>query len=392
MNGIHFPDEIIESSFWAKTTRLARKGLSKSGVKTSIQRSDGTVRIGFVPLVDVAPIALAEETGLFAKRGIRVELMREPGWATIRDKVAYGELEAVHAPVGLAFALNWGLGVLRQPCLTGWLLNSNGDAITVSRSLHDAGAADAASLAATLKTMRRSRPLTFGVPHLFSTQHFLLLQWFRPVGIIAGRDVHIVVLPPPLMAACLAAGDIDGYCVGEPYNSCAVREGTGCIAATSEQIVPLHPEKALIVSQDFHDRDPGVHLEMIRAVAEASSRCETREGRELAAGILAKPRYLGMDENLIRSSLFGNERGAPGCVASKSFHVFSHPEVNRPDRDKANWLVAQMRLAGLLDRVDLRSSPQPHHIFREDLHEAALSPLKEAPRRRSKSIPNPKTP
>ena len=360
-------------------------------MKSNIQRGDRTLRIGFVPLVDVAPIALAEETGLFAKRGLRVELMREPGWATIRDKVAYGELEAVHAPVGLAFALNWGLGVLRQPCLTGWLLNSNGDAITISRPLHEAGATDAASLASTLKALRRSRPLTFGVPHLFSTHHFLLLHWFRPVGIVAGRDIHIVVLPPPLMATCLAAGDIDGYCVGEPYNSFAVREGTGHIVATSEEIVPLHPEKALIVSQEFHDRDPGAHLELIRAIAEASSRCETREGRELAAGILAQPRYLGMDENLIRSSLFGDEKGTPGSVTSRSFHVFSHPEVNRPDRDKANWLVAQMRLAGLLERVDLRSGPLPHHIFREDLHEAALAPLTKAPARKSKSNPNPKT-
>lgn len=358
-------------------------------MKRKLQRTDRTLKIGFVPLVDVAPIALAEETGLFAKRGLRVELTREPGWATIRDKVAYGELEAVHAPVGLAFALNWGLGVLRQPCLTGWLLNSNGDAITVSRSLHEAGATDAASLAATIRETRRTRPLTFGVPHRFSTHHFLLLHWFRPVGIVPGRDVHIVVLPPPLMAACLAAGDIDGYCVGEPYNSLAVREGTGRIVAESSKIVPLHPEKALIVSEAFHDRDTEAHLELIRAIAEASVRCETREGRELVAGILSQPRYLGMDEALIRSSLFGPERDrtGTGSIASDSFHVFSHPEVNRPDGEKANWLVAQMRLAGLLDRADLRSGPLPRHIFREDLHEAALAPLKKGPARRAKANP-----
>lgn len=364
-------------------------------MKRNVQRPDRTLRIGFVPLVDVAPIALAEETGLFAKRGLRVELTREPGWATIRDKVAYGELEAVHAPVGLAFALNWGLGVLRQPCLTGWLLNSNGDAITVSRSLFEAGATDAASLASTIKEIRQSRPLTFGVPHLFSTHHFLLLHWFRPVGIVPGRDVHIVVLPPPLMAACLSAGDIDGYCVGEPYNTVAVRADTGRIVAESAHIVPLHPEKALVVSQPFHDRDPDAHLELIRAIAEASARCETREGRELVAAILAQPRYLGMDEALIRSSLIEREKGAktkPGGVASDSFHVFSHPEVNRPDRDKANWLVAQMRLAGLLDRTDLRSGPLPHHIFREDLHEAALAPLKKNLAHKSKATPIPNTP
>ncbi|MEM7603677.1 MAG: ABC transporter substrate-binding protein, partial [Verrucomicrobiota bacterium] len=88
------------------------------------KRSSETVRLGFVPLVDCASIAFAYENGIFAKRGLDVELMREPGWASIRDKMAYGELEAVHAPVGLAFALNWGLGVLKHPCSTGYLLNS----------------------------------------------------------------------------------------------------------------------------------------------------------------------------------------------------------------------------------------------------------------------------
>ncbi|HRQ87246.1 MAG TPA: CmpA/NrtA family ABC transporter substrate-binding protein, partial [Bacteroidia bacterium] len=361
-------------------------------VKRNLPRADRALRIGFVPLVDAAPIALAEETGLFAKRGLRVELTREPGWATIRDKVAYGELEAVHAPVGLAFALNWGLGVLRQPCLTGWLLNSNGDAITVSRALHEEGATDAPSLAATVKAMRRTRPFTFGVPHRFSTHHFLLLHWFRPVGIVPGRDIHIVVLPPPLMAACLAAGDIDGYCVGEPYNTLAVREGAGRIVAESADILPLHPEKALVVSQHFHDRDPEAHLELIRALAEAAAQCETRAGRELAAEILAQPRYLGMDAALIRSSLLAGGNGEGGGIASASFHVFSHPEVNRPDREKANWLVAQMRLAGLLGQADLRSGPLPHHIFREDLHKAALAPLKKRPARRTKDALNPKIP
>lgn len=343
-----------------------------------------------MPLVDVAPIAYAEETGLFAKRGLKVELRREPGWATIRDKVAYGELEAVHAPLGLAFALNWGLGVLRQPCLTAWLLNSNGDAITVSRSLHEAGALDAASLAAAVKSFPRARPLTFGVPHLFSTHHFLLLHWFRPVGIVAGRDVRIVVLPPPLMAPCLAAGDIDGYCVGEPYNTLAVREGSGRVVAESSEILPLHPEKALIVSELFHDRDPDIHLEMVRAIAEAAAKCETREGRETVATILSQARYLGMDVDLISSSLFAGGAGN-GKVAGSAFHVFSHPEVNRPDREKANWLVAQMRLAGLLDRADVRSGPLPHQILREDLHEAALAGLKPSARRGKSSL-NPSKP
>lgn len=353
---------------------MAQKGLYESGVKRSASKNDDTIRIGFVPLVDVAPIALAYETGIFERNDLDVELVREPGWATIRDKVAYGELEAVHAPVGLGFALNWGLGVLRQPCLTGYLLNSNGDAITVSRALHEAGARDAASLAATMKGGRRDHPLTFGVPHQFSTHHFLLLHWLRPEGIVAGRDFHIVVLPPSLMPACLAAGDIDGYCVGEPFNSLAVNQGSGVILAESADILPMHPEKAFIVSQDFHDRHPHRHIRIISGIAEAAAQCETPAGRELVIEILSRPHYLGMDPALIRSSLFAGDPEVAGGLSSESFHLFSNPEVNRPDAGKANWLVGQMRYAGLLDKVDVRSGPPLNHIFREDLYEEAMEP------------------
>jgi ABC-type nitrate/sulfonate/bicarbonate transport system substrate-binding protein len=341
-------------------------------VKRNAPLPDRPVRIGFVPLVDFAPIALAYEKGLFARNGLNIELTREPGWATIRDKIAYGELDAAHAPVGLAFALNWGLGVLRQPCLTGYLLNSNGDAITISRALHESGVTSAATLAATIKGSRRERPLTFGVPHQFSTHHFLLLHWLRPEGILPGRDFHVVVLPPSLMSSCLAAGDIDGYCVGEPFNTLAVKAGTGTIVAESAKILPLHPEKALIVSQDFHDRHGDLHLKMIRAIAEAARQCETLEGREEAVEILARPHYLRMDPALIRSSLFAGKNSFKGGVSSDTFHVFSHPEVNRPDSGKANWLVAQMRHAGLLEKVDVRSGPRLTHIFREDLYEEAM--------------------
>lgn len=377
-------DEIIESSFWTKVDELAQKGLINSSVNSTLHRPERPLRIGFVPLVDVAPIAYAEETGIFSRRGLRVELVREPGWATVRDKVAYGELEIVHAPVGLAFALSWGLGVLRQPCLTGWLLNSNGDAITISNQLRDAGVRDAGSLATVIQGIRPARPLTFGVPNLFSSHHFLLLHWFRPAGIVPGRDVQIVVLPPPLMAPCLAKGDIDGYCVGEPYNTLAVRDGSGHIVAESSEIVPLHPEKALVVSETFHDRDPEVHLELIRAIAESASVCETAKGREEVARILSQPRFLGMDESLIRSSLFANEEDG---IASSAFHVFSHPEVNRPDQEKTNWLVTQLRLAGLLGNTSTGPLHAPHQILREDLYEASFATRKHVAKR-AKSSPS----
>lgn len=342
-------------------------------MQNTYHRDRSPIRIGFVPLVDCASIAIAYETGKFRDRGLNVELMREPGWATIRDKMAYGELEASHGPVGLAFALNWGIGVLRHPCHTGYLLNSNGDAITISKELSDKGVTDPNSLSRFLSEEGQEKPLTFGVPNLFSTHHFLLLQWLRPSGIVSGRDISIVVLPPSLMGTCLAAGDIDGFCVGEPFNTQSVRSGEGVILAESAELAPMHPEKALIVSDHFDRRSHDLHLEVIRAIADAAAVCDTPEGREIASEILAQPHYLGMDKALIRSSLFAGEKEEGSELSSDAFHIFSHPEVNRPTADKANWLVSHMRNANLLESINIKNGPPLSEIFREDIYEEAIS-------------------
>lgn len=331
------------------------------------------LRIGFVPLVDCAPLVLAYEKGLFRERGLRVELLREPGWATIRDKIVYGELEAAHALAGLGFAVSWGLGVIRRACVTGFLFNSHGDAITVSRELHEEGVTDAATLAATLRTRGRERPVTFGVPHLFSSHHFLLRHWLRPVGVVPGRDVQIVVLPPSLMPACIESGYIDGYCVGEPFNTEAVLAGSGTVVAESADLSPMHPEKALLATREFAETRPEEHAAMIGALSEAGALCDTEQGREEAAMLLSRAEYLARDSDLIHRSLFAGAGAAPGSVSSEEFHLFSGFEVNRPSSEKASWIVNQLELAGMLDDVDNRSLPSVDAIFRRDLYEAALS-------------------
>ena len=173
------------------------------------------------------------------------------------------------------------------------------------------------------------------------------------------------------MAPSLAAGDIDGYCVGEPFNTLAVKQGIGKIVAESANISPMHPEKALVVSAGFQERHPETHVELIRAISEASTICDTPEGREQAVEILSQPHYLGLEPDLLRSSLFTDDREDNGTVHSESFHIFSDPEVNRPSADKANWLVSQMRNAGLIDELDLKSESPLSQIFREDIFKTA---------------------
>jgi ABC-type nitrate/sulfonate/bicarbonate transport system substrate-binding protein len=186
------------------------------------------LRVGFVPLTDCAPLVMAEDLGLYQKYGLDVRLHRELGWATIRDKIIYGELDAAHAVAGMPFAATLGLGSVKCDCLTGLVLNLHGNALTLSTPLAQQGVTDGASLRAELIQLRGERTLTFGIVSPVSSHHFLLRTWLSAAGINPDRDVRIVVVPPPQMVANLKSGNLDGCCVGEPCMKTSCRAWTRC--------------------------------------------------------------------------------------------------------------------------------------------------------------------
>jgi two-component system, oxyanion-binding sensor len=298
------------------------------------------LRLGFVPLNDCAPIVMARELELFSKYGINVELSREVGWATVRDKIIYGELDAAHAPAGMVIAASAGLGSIRTDCLTGLVINLHGNAITLSQCLWRRGVRDVASLKDEIERLRGKHQFTFGVVFPFSSHNFLLRSWLRSVGIDPDRDVRIVVVPPPQMFPNLKAGNLDGYCVGEPWNSVAVMNRAGFVVATSNELVNRHPEKVLMVRSDFATKHEREHLAMIAALIESCRFCDVPENRERIIEMLAEPQYLNAPIHALRMSMkgsfdFGNGRIEQGV----EFHIFSHGEANEPDEEKAAWVM-----------------------------------------------------
>src|SRR5688572_20382397 len=147
------------------------------------------IRLGFVALSDCGPIVMAQELGLFAKHGVSVDLHREVGWATIRDKVVYGELEAAHAPAGLVVAASCGLGSIQRECLTGLVISLNGNAITLSQDLWKQGVRDGKTLREQI--VRGDRLYAFAVVHPYSAHSVLLRNWLRQHRIEPERDVQI---------------------------------------------------------------------------------------------------------------------------------------------------------------------------------------------------------
>lgn len=330
------------------------------------------LRLGFLPLTDAAPLVVAQEQGLFTKHGLSVQLSREVGWATIREKIIYGELEAAPAPAPMLWSTQLGIGCPPCDVLTAFVLNLHGNAITLSSALRQTDVAHPAAFQALARARDGERRLTFGVVSLFSSHHLFLREWLAAAGLDLERDVRIVVVPPAQMFRNLAARTIDGYCAGEPWNSLAVREGAGWCPVWSAAHAPGHLEKVLLVTQRFAERRPAEHTALQAALAEACAWCEEPQHREPLAELLAGARYLNVPARIIAPGLLGRFDCGHGRVAdARDFVVFHRHGANAPSVEKAAALQRALADAGLLSRPDPKL---PRRLFREDLHRDVLPP------------------
>ena len=302
------------------------------------------LRLGFVPLTDCAPLVIAKELGLFRKHGLRVTLHRELGWATIRDKVIYGELEAAHALAAMPVAATLGLGSIKCECVTGLVLNLHGNAITLSNHLRKLKVTDNASLRAAILRLRHQRAFTFGAVAPFSSHLFLLRKWLAALGIHPELDARIVIVPPPQMVSNLVAGHLDGFCVGDPWNSVAIAARAGWCAAVSAELSPGHPEKVLMVRRDFAEKRSEEHVALVAALLQACEFCDQPENHGYLATTLARPEYVGAPANALRRGIAGEfDIDGRGLRAVPDFAVFHGHDANEPSAEKAGWLLQHMR-------------------------------------------------
>ncbi len=333
------------------------------------------LRVGFLALTDAAPFAAADHLGLFAQHGLRVELRREIGWATIREKIIYGELEAAQAPAPILWSAQLGLGCPPCEVLTAHVLNLHGNALTLSRALREAGVRDGASLRTHARARGWRTPLTFGVVFPYSSHHLLLRDWLLAAGLAPERDVRIVVVPPAQMFRNLAAGTLDGFCAGEPWNTLAVREGAGWCPMWSAAHAPGHVEKVLMVTRRFAEARAAEHAALVAALAAAGAWCDEPANREPLAQILSEARWLNLPARVILPALLGRFDCGCGRVESvPDFHVFHRGGANVPAPEKAVALQQALGTAGLLPPAAVTDPELPRRLFREDLHRDALQP------------------
>lgn len=341
--------------------------------ENSRRAATNELRLGFVPLLDCAPVLVAGHLGLFARHGVAVRVSRELGWASVRDKLAYGELDAAHAPCGLPFALHFGLGVPRTPCAAPLILSRGGNAITLGRALQEAGVVDAATLAAHLRGQGPAEPPTFGVVSNCSTHAFLLRRWLAGAGLREDRDVRVVVVPPSQMPDHLKSGHLAGFCAGEPWNSLAVRARLGAVVATSADLAAGHLEKVLAVRDSVVRQRERDVVGLVAALLEACAWCGDPANRDALVRILAGPAALHQPAELLRAAWSGTGSASRGLRPgpSRASLQMADPVTGEPTAAEAAWILDHV-LAGQV-------RPRPSvaellRIHRPDLFQRAAAP------------------
>jgi len=323
---------------------------------TSAQHTAATpLRIGFVDLIDAAPLIVAHEKGFFAAEGLRVTLERQLGWGNVRDRLTFGQLDAAHALLGMPLFSRIGRDWFIEPLVALTNLGSGGNAITLSRRLIDAGVRTPASLAQYIRNDPRQEVMLFAHVFSCSTHHYLLRDWLASSGVDPDRDVRLRVFPPNQMAGHMKRGYLEGFCAGEPWNTLARQEGSGEIVAVTADIVPEHPEKVLAVTRRWLDRNANVATPLVRAVLRGCAFCEDERNIDALTDLLARPQYLNLPREVIAKAVSLDRSDIRGSSSDWRVRSFA-PSATFPSMTQSAWLATQMvRWGHLRAEVDIHA-------------------------------------
>jgi len=366
------------------------------------------LKLGFIKLTDMAPLAVAWEQGFFMDEGLFVELEAQANWKVLLDRVITGELDGAHMLAGQPLGASIGYGT-RADIITAFSMDLNGNGITVSNdvwqtmSQHIPDNVDgkpvhpisASALKPVVEAARdRGERFRMGMVFPVSTHNYELRYWLAAGGLNPGyyapqrgdtsgtleADVHLSVTPPPQMPATMEAGTIQGYCVGEPWNQQAVFMGIGVPVITDYEIWPNNPEKVFGVTRQWAEDYPNTHLRLLRAMIRAAHWLDENNNanRDEAVKILARPNYVGADQAVIANSMTGTFEYEKGDVREvPDFNVFFRYHATYPYPSDAIWYLTQMRRWGQIPEAkpDDWYMETAARVYRADIYEQAARSL-----------------
>ncbi|WP_395825064.1 CmpA/NrtA family ABC transporter substrate-binding protein [Collimonas sp.] len=326
-------------------------GLASSGVWAagSDKPEKTEVKIGFIPLTDCASVVMASWLGFDKKYGIKIVLSKEASWAGVRDKLSNGELDAAHVLSGLIYGVQMGIGGQKKDMAILMGLNNNGQAITLSRKLADKGAVDGPSLAKLMASDKRE--YTFAQIFPTGTHAMWLYYWLAANGINPLKDAKVITVPPPQMVANMRVGNMNGFCVGEPWGHRAIVDGVGITAITTQEIWKDHPEKVLGTTAEFATNNPNTCRALIAAVLEAGKWIDASlANKNKMAEAIADKSYVNTSKDVIDQRIMGRYQNGLGKTWDDPNYMkfYNDGLVNFPYLSDGMWFMTQHRRWGLL--------------------------------------------
>lgn len=306
------------------------------------------VKVGFIPLTDCAPIIVAAQMGFDKKYGIKIVPSKEASWAGVRDKLANGELHAAHVLYGLIYGVQMGIGGQQKDMSILMTLNHNGQGITLANQLKEKGVTSGGTLKRLLDN--ENRDFTFAQTFPTGTHAMWLYYWLANYGINPMQDVKTIVVPPPQMVANMRIGNMDGYCVGEPWNARAIYDKVGYTVATTQDIWVDHPEKVLGTTADFIAKNPNTALALTKAILEASRYIDATKNRAEVAKLISGKAYVNAPEEVIEGRFLGHYDNGIGKKWEDPNYMkfFNDGKVSFPYLSDGMWFLTQHKRWGLL--------------------------------------------
>lgn len=333
------------------------------------------VKIGFIPLTDCASVVMASVLGFDKKYGVKIVPTKEASWAGVRDKLVNGDLHMAHVLYGLIYGVQMGIGGPKKDMAVLMNLNHNGQAITLSKKVADAGGKDGASLAKLMNTDKRE--YTFAQTFPTGTHAMWLYYWLASYGINPMKDAKVITVPPPQMVANMRVGNMDGFCVGEPWNHRAIMDGIGITATTTQDIWKDHPEKVLGTTDEFVKKYPNTARAVMMAIIEAGKWIDSGLQNKLKmAETIAAKSYVNTGVDAINQRILGRYQNGLGKTWDDPNHMkfFNDGTVNFPYLSDGMWFLTQHKRWGLLkDHPDYLAVAK--QVNKVDLYKQAASAL-----------------
>jgi nitrate/nitrite transport system substrate-binding protein len=307
------------------------------------------VKIGFIPLTDCASVVMASVLGFDKKYGVKIVPSKEASWAGVRDKLVNGELDFAHSLYGLIYGVHLGISGPKKDMAVLMTLNHNGQAITLSKKLADKGAVDGPGLAKLMASEKRE--YTFAQTFPTGTHAMWLYYWLAANGINPMQDAKVITVPPPQMVANMRVGNMDGYCVGEPWGHRAIIDGIGVTAMTTQDIWKDHPEKVLGTTAEFVKKNPNTARAVTAAILEASQWIDANlSNKNKMAETIADKSYVNTSVDAINQRILGRYQNGMGKTWDDPNHMkfYNEGTVNFPYLSDGMWFLTQHKRWGLL--------------------------------------------